>query len=77
MPVQVSYQNICSGSFLVLKLLGVGFQSLATAQIVQGGISIKQSLDELAATCLTYNYSEPPRLVSVLVLLPRIVFVTS
>ncbi|KAG7977064.1 hypothetical protein I3843_05G011400 [Carya illinoinensis] len=30
---------------------------------VQGGIGIKQSLDELAATCLTYDYSETPRLV--------------
>ncbi|KAF3435477.1 hypothetical protein FNV43_RR22566 [Rhamnella rubrinervis] len=30
---------------------------------VQGGSGIKRSLDELAATCLTYDYSEPPRLV--------------
>ncbi|XP_044481054.1 RNA pseudouridine synthase 4, mitochondrial-like isoform X1 [Mangifera indica] len=30
---------------------------------VQGGIGIKRSLDELAATCLTYDYSELPRLV--------------
>ncbi|KAB1208440.1 RNA pseudouridine synthase 4, mitochondrial [Morella rubra] len=30
---------------------------------VQGGIRIKQSLDELAASCLSYDYSEPPRLV--------------
>lgn len=30
---------------------------------VQGGIGIKQSLDELAASCLSYDYSEPPRLV--------------
>ncbi|XP_010271255.1 PREDICTED: RNA pseudouridine synthase 4, mitochondrial-like isoform X2 [Nelumbo nucifera] len=30
---------------------------------VQGGIGIKKSLDELAATYLRYDYSEPPRLV--------------
>ncbi|XP_021892317.1 RNA pseudouridine synthase 4, mitochondrial isoform X2 [Carica papaya] len=30
---------------------------------VQGGIGIKRSLDELAATCLTFDYAEPPRLV--------------
>ncbi|XP_062090286.1 RNA pseudouridine synthase 4, mitochondrial isoform X2 [Humulus lupulus] len=30
---------------------------------VQGGIGIKTSLDELAITCLSYDYSEPPRLV--------------
>ncbi|XP_038705602.1 RNA pseudouridine synthase 4, mitochondrial isoform X2 [Tripterygium wilfordii] len=30
---------------------------------VQGGIGIKTSLDELASTCLSYGYSEPPRLV--------------
>ncbi|XP_057963538.1 RNA pseudouridine synthase 4, mitochondrial [Malania oleifera] len=30
---------------------------------VQGGIGIKRSLDELAACCLRYEYSEPPRLV--------------
>ncbi|XP_059447016.1 RNA pseudouridine synthase 4, mitochondrial [Corylus avellana] len=30
---------------------------------VQGGVGIKNSLDELAATCLSYDYSEPPRLV--------------
>ncbi|KDP45903.1 hypothetical protein JCGZ_15463 [Jatropha curcas] len=30
---------------------------------VQGGIGIKRSLDELAASCLSYDYSEPPRLV--------------
>ncbi|GLT51223.1 hypothetical protein SLA2020_246460 [Shorea laevis] len=30
---------------------------------VQGGIGIKRSLDELAATCLRYDHSEPPRLV--------------
>ncbi|XP_022749158.1 RNA pseudouridine synthase 4, mitochondrial isoform X2 [Durio zibethinus] len=30
---------------------------------VQGGIGIKWSLDELAATWLCYDYSEPPRLV--------------
>ncbi|CAI0445415.1 unnamed protein product, partial [Linum tenue] len=30
---------------------------------VQGGIGIKRSLDELSATCLSYDYSEPPRLV--------------
>ncbi|XP_062014959.1 RNA pseudouridine synthase 4, mitochondrial-like [Rosa rugosa] len=31
---------------------------------VQGGIGIKRSLHELAATCLSYSFSEPPRLVS-------------
>ncbi|KAK9287165.1 hypothetical protein L1049_015576 [Liquidambar formosana] len=30
---------------------------------VQGGVGIKRSLDELAATCLRYDFSEPPRLV--------------
>ncbi|KAL0559735.1 hypothetical protein IC582_000102 [Cucumis melo] len=30
---------------------------------VQGGIGVKRSLDELAASCLSYGYSEPPRLV--------------
>ncbi|XP_048337218.2 RNA pseudouridine synthase 4, mitochondrial isoform X5 [Ziziphus jujuba] len=30
---------------------------------VQGGIGIKRSLDELAATCLSYDCLEPPRLV--------------
>ncbi|KAM4088763.1 hypothetical protein ACB094_07G096300 [Castanea mollissima] len=30
---------------------------------VQGGIGIKTSLDELAAACLSYDHSEPPRLV--------------
>ncbi|KAL6270508.1 hypothetical protein ACE6H2_027419 [Prunus campanulata] len=30
---------------------------------VQGGIGIKRSLDELAAACLSYEFSEPPRLV--------------
>ncbi|KAL6209851.1 hypothetical protein ACLB2K_020790 [Fragaria x ananassa] len=30
---------------------------------VQGGIGIKRSLDELAATCLSYDLSQPPRLV--------------
>ncbi|GKV43186.1 hypothetical protein SLEP1_g50510 [Rubroshorea leprosula] len=30
---------------------------------VQGGIGIKRSLDELAATCLRYDHSEPPQLV--------------
>ncbi|KAM6540813.1 hypothetical protein CsatB_005260 [Cannabis sativa] len=30
---------------------------------VQGGIGIKTSLDELAITCLSYDCSEPPRLV--------------
>ncbi|PON58067.1 Pseudouridine synthase [Trema orientale] len=30
---------------------------------VQGGIGIKTSLDELAVTCLSYDCSEPPRLV--------------
>ncbi|GMH02843.1 hypothetical protein Nepgr_004682 [Nepenthes gracilis] len=30
---------------------------------VQGGLGIKRSLDELAGTCLRYDYSEPPRLV--------------
>uniref|UniRef100_A0A2P2KP19 Ribosomal pseudouridine synthase n=1 Tax=Rhizophora mucronata TaxID=61149 RepID=A0A2P2KP19_RHIMU len=30
---------------------------------VQGGIGIKRSLDELAAACLSYDYSERPRLV--------------
>lgn len=32
----------------------------------QGGIGIRRSIDELAATCLTYDYSELPRLVSFL-----------
>lgn len=32
--------------------------------IGQGGIGIKASLDELAVTCLSYDYAEPPRLVS-------------
>ncbi|CAN1307576.1 RNA pseudouridine synthase 4, mitochondrial [Linum perenne] len=31
---------------------------------VQGGIGIKRSLDELSATCLRYDSSDPPRLVS-------------
>lgn len=30
---------------------------------VQGGVGIKRSLDELAATCLRFDLSEPPRLV--------------
>ncbi|CAN1307573.1 RNA pseudouridine synthase 4, mitochondrial [Linum perenne] len=30
---------------------------------VQGGIGIKRSLDELSATCLRYDSSDPPRLV--------------
>ncbi|KAH7575322.1 hypothetical protein ACOSQ2_005442 [Xanthoceras sorbifolium] len=30
---------------------------------VQGGVGIKRSLDELAAACLTYDFSESPRLV--------------
>ncbi|XP_014520097.1 RNA pseudouridine synthase 4, mitochondrial isoform X1 [Vigna radiata var. radiata] len=30
---------------------------------VQGGINIKHSLDAVAAACLNYEYSEPPRLV--------------
>ncbi|KAI4298512.1 hypothetical protein L6164_032062 [Bauhinia variegata] len=30
---------------------------------VQGGINVRQSLDEVAATCLSYEYSETPRLV--------------
>ncbi|KAJ6716559.1 MITOCHONDRIAL RNA PSEUDOURIDINE SYNTHASE [Salix koriyanagi] len=30
---------------------------------VQGGIGIKRSLDELSASCLSSDYSEPPRLV--------------
>uniref|UniRef100_A0A7C9CD17 Pseudouridine synthase RsuA/RluA-like domain-containing protein n=1 Tax=Opuntia streptacantha TaxID=393608 RepID=A0A7C9CD17_OPUST len=30
---------------------------------VQGGHGIKKSLDELAATCLRYDYDDPPRLV--------------
>ncbi|XP_065869504.1 RNA pseudouridine synthase 4, mitochondrial isoform X1 [Euphorbia lathyris] len=30
---------------------------------VQGGVGIKISLDELAECCLSYDYSEPPRLV--------------
>ncbi|RDX93278.1 RNA pseudouridine synthase 4, mitochondrial, partial [Mucuna pruriens] len=30
---------------------------------VQGGINIKRSLDVVAAACLNYEYSEPPRLV--------------
>lgn len=30
---------------------------------VQGGIGIKKSLDELAATCLKYDFKDPPRLV--------------
>ncbi|KAL6211728.1 hypothetical protein ACLB2K_016951 [Fragaria x ananassa] len=30
---------------------------------VQGGIGIKRSFDELAATCLSYDLSQPPRLV--------------
>ncbi|KAG7011636.1 RNA pseudouridine synthase 4, mitochondrial, partial [Cucurbita argyrosperma subsp. argyrosperma] len=30
---------------------------------VQGGIGVKRSLDQLAASCLSYDYSEPPRLV--------------
>ncbi|PNX74186.1 RNA pseudourine synthase 4 mitochondrial-like, partial [Trifolium pratense] len=30
---------------------------------VQGGINIKRSLDAVAAECLNYHYSEPPRLV--------------
>ncbi|GAB2219818.1 hypothetical protein Droror1_Dr00007455 [Drosera rotundifolia] len=30
---------------------------------VQGGLGIRRSLDQLAAACLTYDYSEPPRLV--------------
>ncbi|BAU00859.1 RNA pseudouridine synthase [Vigna angularis] len=30
---------------------------------VQGGINIKHSLDVVAAACLNYEYSEPPRLV--------------
>ncbi|XVF01332.1 hypothetical protein REPUB_Repub04eG0078600 [Reevesia pubescens] len=30
----------------------------------QGGIGIKWSLDELAAACLCFDYSEPPRLLS-------------
>ncbi|KAF9675859.1 hypothetical protein SADUNF_Sadunf09G0077300 [Salix dunnii] len=30
---------------------------------VQGGIGIKRSLDELSASCLSYDYSERPRLV--------------
>ncbi|XP_054776828.1 RNA pseudouridine synthase 4, mitochondrial [Prosopis cineraria] len=30
---------------------------------VQGGINISRSLDEVAAACLTYEYSESPRLV--------------
>lgn len=33
----------------------------------QGGIGIKRSLDEIAATYLKHDYSEPPRLVSYLV----------
>jgi hypothetical protein len=40
---------------------------LADAYVGQGGVGIKNSLDELAAACLSYDYSEPPRLVSVLV----------
>lgn len=30
---------------------------------LQGGIGVKRSLDELAASCLRYDYLEPPRLV--------------
>ncbi|KAJ4841952.1 hypothetical protein Tsubulata_025671 [Turnera subulata] len=30
---------------------------------VQGGIGVKRSLDELSASCLSYDYSDPPRLV--------------
>ncbi|CAJ1924409.1 unnamed protein product [Sphenostylis stenocarpa] len=30
---------------------------------VQGGINVKHSLDAVAASCLKYEYSEPPRLV--------------
>ncbi|PKI58653.1 hypothetical protein CRG98_020979 [Punica granatum] len=30
---------------------------------VQGGTGIRRSLDELAVSCLKYNYPEPPRLV--------------
>ncbi|KAL2927113.1 RNA pseudouridine synthase 4 mitochondrial [Bienertia sinuspersici] len=30
---------------------------------VQGGLGIKKSLDELAATCLRYDFKDPPRLV--------------
>lgn len=32
--------------------------------VCQGGVGIKRSLDVLAATALTYEYAEPPRLVS-------------
>ncbi|TQD95406.1 hypothetical protein C1H46_018964 [Malus baccata] len=31
---------------------------------VQGGNGIKRSLDELVAACLSYDFSEPPRLIN-------------
>lgn len=43
----------------------------------QGGIGIKRSLDELAATCLTFDYAEPPRLVSFLVHLRDLIVIAS
>ncbi|KAH9655863.1 RNA pseudouridine synthase 4 [Citrus sinensis] len=39
----------------------VGF--IQSLELYKGGIGIRRSIDELAATCLTYDYSEPPRLV--------------
>lgn len=42
--------------------------SLSINLSVQGGIGIQTSLDELAATCLKFDYTEPPRLVSLGVL---------
>lgn len=67
MPVQVSCQNVYSDVFSNFWTSGCWFLSSADAYVGQGGIGIKQSLDELAASCLSYDYSEPPRLVSLLV----------
>ncbi|KAK6241124.1 hypothetical protein SCA6_006513 [Theobroma cacao] len=61
MPVQVSHQIFDLLSLFVFLIVFILLAMLLYFK--QGGIGIKWSLDKLAAACLCFDYSEPPRLV--------------
>jgi len=56
--LQLVSTTICNPNMIVQGII------VTKDKILQGGHGIKKSLDELAATCLRYDYDDPPRLVS-------------
>lgn len=59
LPVQVSLFVVLDHSFVYSFFFPMTF-----IWVLQGGIGIRTSLDELAISCLSFGSPEPPRLVS-------------